>query len=196
MKRHILHGSELMSVIKDKIQGALESHDVRTIELVEFYLVNLLQDFHSVEGAYTCHGENAVEKPLAVLLLEALEGDITKQIRCLKRVGDTALIVAGFFSDSLHRGIMRPSYYVAIGRSAYASLALIHEGHGSFFEIYDELSAKFPKFVRVIAAVAPWNAAASDSDILRIYERWIMTGDKALKHVLEQNGILAENLGD
>jgi hypothetical protein len=190
MKSRIIHGSQLTEVIRDKVKNAFIAEHLETSEMVEFYVVNLLQEFHNAEGLVMIRGRAAIEKPLSVMLLEALNGSTSDQIRCLKRVGDLALVVSGFFGDSLHRGLMRPSYYISIGETAYGSLACIHEKDGAFFEIYLELTKKFAGFARVISTVAPWNDARSDAEVLKIYERWIMTGDNTLRQVLEQKGIL------
>jgi len=37
--------------------------------------------------------------------------------------------------------------------------------------------------------VAPWNRAISNTDLLRIYERWLSTGDQKLQNFLEEQGI-------
>jgi len=189
MGNTIIHGSKLAEILREDVHNALLRQDVEADELTEFYLVNLLQEFHNTEGHFISNGKGAVEKPLGLLLLEALNGSTSQRLRCLKRVGDSALIIVGFFEDSIHRSIMEPSYYISIGESAYSTLAHIHESGGAFFELYSELSQKFAKLVDAISAIAPWNIASSDTDLLRIYERWILTGDDTLRELLEQKGI-------
>lgn len=196
MDDQIIHGSKLMEVLREKVLKAFALENIEPAEMVEFYIVNLLQDFHNIEGTFMCNGENSIEKPLSILLLEALDGNTTKQIKCLKNVGDMSLMVSGFFSDSLHKGLMRPQYYASIGETAYGNLAYIHEEDGAFFNIYLDLAQNFNSFAKVISIVAPWNHARSDAEVLRIYERWILTGDKTLQHVLEQKGILKKHLGE
>jgi len=188
MDNEIIHGAKLTEILRDKVQEAIEKQRIETIDLVEFYIVNLLQEFHSAEGIMA-FGEDAIEKPLSILLMEAMSGSLTKQLKCLKHIGDKSLVVAGFFGDNIHRGLMDPSYYISIGGSAYGALANLHEDGGAFFELYLELSKKFAHFVDVVSSVAPWNNANTDAEIVRIYERWIQTGDDTLKELLERKGI-------
>lgn len=189
MGNTIIHGSKLTEILREEVRNALSRQEIETVDLVEFYLVNLLREFHNAEGAFISNGDSAVEKPLSILLLEAMGQNPSKKLRCLKKVGDTALVVAGFFEDHVHRSLMDMSYYISMGESAYAGLAHIHETDSAFFEIYQELSTKFGEFADAISAIAPWNIAKSDADLVRIYERWIMTGNETLRNLLEQEGI-------
>ncbi|MBT3182826.1 MAG: hypothetical protein HN337_10030 [Deltaproteobacteria bacterium] len=188
MSSQIIHGSKLTEILREKVQKALEKQRIETMDLVEFYIVNLLEEFHSAEGTMAS-GEEAIEKPLSILLMEAMSGSQAKQQRCLRQVGDKALVVAGFFGDNINRGLMDASYYISIGGSAYSTLANIHGSSGTFSDLYNELSKKFAGFVDVVSSVAPWNNANTDADLVRIYERWIATGDDTLKELLERKGI-------
>lgn len=190
MAETIIHGSKLKEVLREDLKNALSRQSIDTPEIAEFYLFNLLQQFHNAEGTFLNRGSYALERPLAILLLEAVTGDLAKQMRCLRQVGDTALMIAGFFADHLHRSLMKPSYYVSVGKSAYGNLAQIHEAEGTFFDLYMELATKFAQFADAISMIAPWNIAQSDADLVRIYERWVITGDETLKELLEAEGLI------
>ncbi|HPW45201.1 MAG TPA: hypothetical protein PKU96_02385 [bacterium] len=185
----IIHGDKLAQVLHEDVRHAFEKMHVHTDDIVEFYIVNLLQEFHNAEGLVMFKGDDAVEKPLSIMLLEALTGGSAMRVKCLRQVGDKALVVSGFFGDNIHSGLMDISYYIGIGESAYGALAKIHKDCGAFSDLYLELAKKFEQFVDVISSIAPWNNARSDVDLMRIYERWIITGDDTLGELLELKGI-------
>lgn len=184
----IIQGSKLKEVLREQIRNAILKEEIAASEVAEFYLVNLLSEYHRMEHLLSSSEDS--EKPLAILLLETMNGDSLKRIRSLKRLGDTALLAAGFFADSIRRGPVDSSYYISIGGAAYGSLSYLYEGQVSLAELYSEMAAKFASFVEVLGHVAPWNQnAANDSELIRIYERWLVTGDERLKRVLEEKGI-------
>lgn len=185
----IIDGAALQEVLREHLQTALAKEDVSASEHAEFYLVNLLNNFHTMESRIEREGADSLEKPLALLLMDAMSGDQSTKIRCLKQLGDTALVLSGFFADRIRRTVLDVPYYVSMGGQAYISLASAYSGHKVFVELFTEMSAKFSDFVDVLAHVAPWNSAASNSDIVRIYERWLETGDEKLKDLLENQGI-------
>lgn len=188
-KGTIIHGSRLKEILREEVREALGRQDVKTREIAEFYLVNLLSDYHSAEYIVDRDGEDSLEKPLALLFMEAMDGDLPARIKKLKSLGDRALILSGFFSASIRKKLVDLPYYVSMGGHAYGSLANILSNHGTFSELYAELAAKFASFVDVLAIVAPWNRALSNTDLLRIYDRWIATGDETLKVLLDERGI-------
>lgn len=191
----IIHGVGLKEILREKVQDALLRQNVSTSELVEFYLVNLLSDFHEAERALNGGETDALARPLALLMLEADASDAPTRIRQLRRLGDTALIIAGFYADRVRKALVGLSYYIAMGGSAYGRLSELHERERMFAELYLELSSHFAAFAGALSLVAPWNRASSNSDLVRIYERWLATGDAKLRALLEEGGIPTEGKG-
>lgn len=185
----IIHGVGLKEVLREKVQDAFLRQELTASEFAEFYLVNLLSDFHEVERRFNEYGEDILERPLALLFLKADAGDPAMRIRQFRRLGDTALVIAGFYADRVRRALVGLSYYISMGGSAYGRLAELHEGEQMFAQLYGELSSRFAAFADVLSIVAPWNRASSNSDLVRIYERWLTTGDEKLEALLEEGGI-------
>lgn len=189
-KARIIEGTELKEFFRDRVQRAIASQAIQASELSEFYLVNLLEEFRRAEKLFTEQGTERSEKTLALLLLEAMEGDTATRTRCLKELGDTALYVAGFFADNINRRrLVDQGYYVSMGGSAYGSLAAILSREKTFAELFGELSEKFSAFVDVIAAVSPWSEATTDANLIRLYEKWLSTGDERIEELLRRQGI-------
>lgn len=126
------------------VTQALERREVDATEHTEFYLVGLLGDFAS--GCIS-------DEPLSVKLAKTGTSGPGERFRALKEVGDTSLYVTGFFVESFERKLVNPDYYIDIGEAAYRQLADSLPGPAAIHEVYEELSAKFARFVDVLQEV-------------------------------------------
>ena len=52
------------------------------------------------------------------------------------------------------------------------------------------MSKKFAAFVEVLSEVSERTSLTSDSDLLRLYEKWMRTGSKRNGDLLAENGIV------
>jgi hypothetical protein len=87
------------------------------------YYSSLVMDNFGLSKKYFEIVEGKVrEKTLGIKLLESTHMSKEKQKRILKDVGDTALIVCGYFSDSLNKKIIDVGYYQQLGQTAYSRL--------------------------------------------------------------------------
>lgn len=123
---------------------ALDRRDVEATEHTEFYLVGLLGEF--ARGRIS-------DEPLSVKLAKTRDSAPGERIRALKEVGDTSLYLTGFFVESFERKLVHPDYYIGIGETAYGQLADSLPGPAAIHEVYQELSAKFSRFVEVLQEV-------------------------------------------
>ena len=130
----------------------------------------------------------ALDEPLGVRLLQALEAGGRIQRQGLRRVGDLSLFISGYFPDSLRRGLVDVDYYVALGGYAYGSLQRLE--HAACAPIFQELSEKFSGFVDVLGEVSERSGLASHTDLLRLYERWLRTGSRRTGEALVAQGIV------
>jgi hypothetical protein len=170
------------------VTDALDAVDLEASEPASWYLVGLLGDFTKAR---------LTDEPLGLKLAQPGD-DPADRVRNLKQVGDTSLYVAGFFAESLTRSLVDVDYYVGIGTNAYAQLArsLRPGGAGkSITEVYEELAAKFPEFVDVLAAVRKRVSIAEmnqTTDINRLYEIWLRTRDEWIEKKLRAAGVLID----
>jgi len=185
----IIHGNKLSEVIMEQLRRALADEGVVTSDEAEFYLVNLLSDYHTAENL-TVFDET---RPLSIVFLEALSKSRNAKLAELKRIGDGTLIGLGFFHDIIRNGIVDRSYYLTIGGLAYDSLAEVVVNDSQFADVYAELAAKFSNLVEVLAHIAPWNRARSDRELMMIYRRWVASGDRRLAELLKKAGLLPDN---
>lgn len=167
------------------VTDALSVVDLEASEPASWYLVGLLGDFTTAR---------LPDEPLGMKLAAAPENP-GERVRTLKEVGDTSLYVAGFFAESLSRSLVDVDYYVGLGQTAYIRLARSLGSRRPISEVYEELAAKFPQFVDVLAAVRKRVNLAElggTSDIGRLYEIWLRTRDEWVEKKLKQAGLLVD----
>ena len=158
------------------------------------YVVNLLTLFSRSEEFYTDEPEYAGLKPLALMLADAADAaTVEARNQSLRRIGDVALFVSGFFADSLATRAVDVDYYICMGENAYGSLSEGVRGtfRGSAFaHIFRELALKFQVLVDVLNDVRDEARRESDHDLLRAYEVWRKTGSRRARALLEQHGVV------
>jgi len=169
---------------RELVESALQHQHLAARDLTSFYLVNLLTGFMHVDRGDAADDD----EPLGVRFAKALQDAGIRQRDGLRQVGDLSLFISGFFADSLNRSLVDIDYYIQLGGSAYGSLA--RQGHVTFGEVFNELSEKFPAFVDVLGEVSERSALASNSDVLRLYEKWLRTKSRRRGDLLAAKGIV------
>lgn len=183
----------LTEFFRERVTQAMARKQVAASAVLEFYLVNLLEEFRKSERLFEQKGSRMFEKPLALLLAEAIEGDVQTKIRGLKKLGDLSLYTAGFFPERIKRKPVAIGYYIRMGGGAYSHLSGILSHQKTFAELYAELSQLFPNLVEVLAEVALTTQWKTASDLLKLYERWLETGNEQLEKMLQEEGIQTHN---
>jgi hypothetical protein len=166
---------------KDLVDGALAHQRVDAGELTAFYVVQLLTNF--LQRPADDDGE-----PLGLKLVRALDAAGPQQRTSLKQIGDVSLFVSGFFSDSLKRKIVDVDYYAAIGGCAYGTLSRYETD--AFSPAFAELARRFGEFVDVLCEVSERTSCTSNSDLLRLYEKWLKTGSRHSGRLLVERGVV------
>jgi hypothetical protein len=169
---------------KELVESALEHQHVTVRDLTAFYLVNLLAGFVHFDRCAT----GAPDEPLGVRLARALQAGGSRQRDGLREVGDLSLFISGFFADSLTRSLVDVDYYIQLGECAYGSLA--RRGDPALGDVFDELAGKFSRCVDVLSEVSERSALTSNSDVLRLYEKWMRTRSRRSGDLLVERGIV------
>jgi hypothetical protein len=171
---------------KGLVDSALANQSLEASEFAAFYLVNLLCGFMHVDPAVAdgAFGED----PLAFRLGRALEAGGSRRRAALRQVGDASLFVAGYFSDSLRTSSVDVDYYAALGGYAYRSLGRCSSER--FAGVFDELAGKFIDFADVLSEVSERSGLTSNTDLLRLYEKWLRTGSTRHGQTLVGRGIV------
>jgi hypothetical protein len=179
---------------RQRVGDVLSHRRVRVQPETEFYLVELLAKFLESERLHVEQADGSVrEEALALILLRALEATGDVRVRELRRLGDTALFVSGFFGDSLARSAVDVDYYIAMGGQAYAVVGQAERRRG-LDALYGELSERFGLFVDCFAEIAELADLRSDRGLVRLYERWLRTRSERVAQLLRERGVAL--LGD
>ena len=185
----ILAGESLFAFFYDRLTAAQKVIGTEVDDHTEFYLVNLLVDFQHTGKLLAPEGDRVDDRPLAIRLLETRAEGGRDRYRQLKHIGDSTLYVLGYFAESLRRSTVDLKYYAGLGETAYAGLASITEsraeGAGS---VFNDLSQRFTDCAELISEVR--DDARSDSDVLQLYEQWMVFGEERALRRLRALGVL------
>lgn len=139
---------------------------------LEDYLVFLLI-------RYTDKPEIA-QKIIATGFLEGLQTHSPKSRELsFQTLGDTCLLFSGLFPGIAEKRLVKISYFVNLGRSAYAIVSKTNH------DIYSALASEFVGLMDVLQATRHY-AQYPDLMPLAAYELWSEVGSQRALHVLKQ----------
>ena len=179
-----VRGESPVEFFKDAVERAMRRHRVQTSEWTVYYLVNLL-----ASQVWAAKSPGAEDEPLGLRWIRAMQAGDGSNRQDLRQIGDQALFVVGFFGDSLHRRFVDVGYYVSIGGRAYRRLAELDSD--AFADVFGELSEKFVPVVDVLSDISDQTMPATNQHVLRIYERWRLTGSRRDLARLAERGLTA-----
>jgi hypothetical protein len=189
----ILKSANVREFFRESVDEALTRQRVEADDHTVHYVVNLLTLYTRAEELYDGETGGARLKPLARMLGEAVEAPSdADRDRAMRRLGDVALFVAGFFPDMLSRSSVDVDYYVRMGGTAYSWLAERAPYSAqvrAYGTIFSELSGKFAAFVEVLGEISDQGRSYTSADILRLYELWVRTGSERANRRLKELGI-------
>ncbi len=110
---------------------------------------------------------------LALSYLQALLQGGTPRHRGLRDVGDQCLLYTGLFPDYIRRRTVPVSYYVRLGRSAYAALSADRGG-----DLFHKLSHAFIELMDVLLNIRALDEGRPCLDPLQAHELWLETGSR------------------
>jgi hypothetical protein len=182
--------ANLETFFHDVVDDAMRKKHVEATEAAEYYLVSLLTDYARPDAR--CN--EALERPLTLLLDEALHAPGQERFEKLRVLGDGVLYVSGFFAPHLETRGVEVRYVTQLGARAYDGAGKMLRGSHSDNapDLFFELSSNFGQFAELLSAVAEKLslAAAPSSSVLKLYERWLKTGSEALGSELLERGVL------
>ncbi|GAB4016326.1 MAG: hypothetical protein Fur0010_16070 [Bdellovibrio sp.] len=146
--------SSLQFYFYDQLQE-VNSKSTRPLPTETIYYSSIVMDRFGESSEFFEVVEGKVrEKILGMKLLEANNMSKEQQKRTLKDIGDTALLVCGYFSDSLNKKIVDTRYYQELGQIAYQRLDSFIP---SFYEVnsfYKLLSSSFESVTMLMGIVS------------------------------------------
>jgi hypothetical protein len=193
MRSDVISFDSLDDHFHQLLVDATSNQHVSVSDETTHYLTSMLVSFSSVDMLFHEDEEGRRLKPLAIMFCEAHQAESTAlRYQGLRKLGDTALFIAGMFPGVLRRKPVGLDYYIAMGGSAYSSVSELVErlriGEG-FSGLFTELYEHFPVLVDVLSEVAEHSNLRSHADLLELYEQWLQTGSKRIAGKLRAAGI-------
>lgn len=138
---------------RDCLIESAKSQHVELEEHVEFYLVKLLSSYLRSEsdGSH----DDLIDKPLAIMLKEAVESPESSKMVKYKKLGDKALYLSGFFRDYFINKCFSQNYYISMGKNAYqnTSVQFNRLGDRDFYHLYIQLADDFEDIVGLFEGI-------------------------------------------
>lgn len=183
--------ANLETFFHDVVDDAMRKRQLAATEAAEYYLVSLLADYARPD-ARSCE---ALERPLTLLLDEALRAPGGERFERLRVLGDGVLYVSGFFAPHLETRGVEVRYVTSLGARAYdgAGRMLRSSSGESAPDLFFELAENFQRFAELLSDVAERLMLAtvpSSAGVLKLYERWLKTGSETLGAELVGRGVL------
>ena len=152
-----------------------------------WYLGNMLARFGRSDELFSREGGSVSLRPLALLYGDARDATTTRE-RCLilRHLGDLALFLGALLPEAFTRRGIRKDYFVGMGGGAYDYLA---ENAHSNRHVFSELAATFTRMLQLVARACSKEAVFDATDILRLYQRWLTSGDPLIRDQLQAVGI-------
>ncbi|HYQ15336.1 MAG TPA: hypothetical protein VEQ58_06260 [Polyangiaceae bacterium] len=191
MRRSLDLSANLETFFHDVVGDALRKKQVAATQAAEYYLVSLLTDYARPDPRCT----EALERPLTLLLDEALHAPGQERFERLRVLGDGVLYVSGFFAAHLETRGVEVRYVTSLGARAYdgAGKMLRSAANDGAPDLFFELATNFGQFAELLSSVAETlalSASPSSTRVLKLYERWLKTGSRALGSELMEHGVL------
>lgn len=172
--------------LKQKLDEVLRRNRIDTTETAQFYVWNLLLNPTVAEI-----DRQRATLPLAITYSQAKSRGIgnRQSVKDFRFVGDTCLLVAGFWWNSLSRSLVDVDYFIGLGRSAYNN---VRRTDSELSEVLGELSERFGEVTNALVemSIILKMAKTSDAEILRMYEVWTHTHNRVLARILVEQGII------
>ncbi|MCB9094979.1 MAG: hypothetical protein H6621_07935 [Halobacteriovoraceae bacterium] len=120
------------------VERKRDNSEILQVESLKNYFFDLLDQFNSespcplpqeivfyssdVLEEYSLSDRFSEDRALGMALLESVQLSPEEQKREFKKVGDVALLMSSYYSESINKKILDRSYYINIGKSAYYKL--------------------------------------------------------------------------
>ena len=168
----ILVNSTSLALWHEIIHEAEASCAIVLNEETEAYLVFLLMRY--------LKKPEIVKQVMAEELLEGLHLAARSREEMLRGVGDKCLLFSGLFPKMAERRLVKISYFVNLGQSAYGALAK------SNYDLYGSLSRQFVTLMDVLQSIRSYSTDFPDLLPLQAYDLWNETGSQRALKVLGQ----------
>jgi len=148
------------------VQEAEADYGIHLDEAMQSYLVFTLMRFMKKQDLNT--------QALALEYLQAQGLPNQMKLDQLRDIGDQCLLVSGLYPKRAEKKLVRISYYVDLGRSAYHNLS--HCAQKGVAELYSQLEETFTLLMDLLQTIRQYSSTALQP--LAAMELWSDTGSQ------------------
>lgn len=159
------------------VNEASATNNIKLSENLASYLVFLLTRFTK--------SPEIANQIMALALLDGLHQPPIQRQQALRDVGDVCLLYSGFFPAMAQRRLVRVSYFVKIGQTAYFSLSE-YSGASSLSNLFLELGEQFIVLMEVLQVMRELDGDRLSLDPILAEEIWSDTGSKHALDILQR----------
>ncbi len=177
--------------IVDEIEAAEERLQIQLSPHSKVYLLHLLKRLSESDDFF--YSEVIGDKPLGIVLLEALHKNLFEKLRDLKVVGDLSLIFSGLYPEHLTRRLVDIDYFIQLGRRSYHLLSDAYSNirtKQELFVLYSQLVAEFISLIDVLTEISEDLSFLDSSQLAKVYSRWQKTRVKKYLEILSQHKVI------
>lgn len=160
----LLVNSTSVALWHDIIHEAEAACTITLKEDLESYLVFLLMRY--------VNKPEMVKQIMANEFLEGLQQTYYKRQVAMQDVGDKCLLFSGLFPHIAEKRLVKISYFVNIGQSAYDTLSK------QSTDLYGSLSRQFVSLMDILQSIRVYTQKISDLLPFEAYDLWRDTGSK------------------
>jgi hypothetical protein len=176
----------LFDFFHERVETAVIHQRSPVSENTVYYLSSLLAEQARREEEAEREGTTLVE-----LQHRAVQAPMAEAVTLWRRLGDSSLLLTGFFRENLERRCISAAYCERMGATAYRSLEHLLDTRGAGFAgIFAELAERYHACVEVLSEVRDETRERNDTDIVRLYEEWLVTGSPRVAERLRQLGLV------
>jgi hypothetical protein len=191
--------ASMRDYFREALTTSLHKHGTSLSETAQVYVVNLLTEFARSEHAFA-GSERGEKTVLADLLVRASDAEPSEALRIYKHMGDSSLVLSGFFPDSVEKAAISVDYYVSVGGQAYDRVAsLMRPTAAVSSALFAELAARFGDLVELLTAMSLHGERTQkldDAAVLALVDRYRRTGNKEVLQALQAQGVVVRPLHD
>lgn len=184
----------------EAVETASKNQGLHASDFAKAYVVGVLCDFERRESLFNDllsptddYIDSGAIDSFTQLILEAHQDPSSGQKK-LKRAGDIALLLTGFFQEMYCRkNAPSLTYHQELGSGAYNRLSRLARGFSrdqGLDKVFGELGDLFVPFTEVLAEVAEYSHATDENGLLHLYKRWIQEDKPYLRRLLCEKGII------
>lgn len=185
--------SDLAAFLALELRESMRSQGVTATPATEAYLGGILMRFAKPEALHRGAEGRATHQLLVELRSQAVSAsDTGARYTHYRDLGDLSLFMAGFFYARVCHGMMGKSYYVDMGRQAYAAVADIVTARSgaTLSTMYTEMAERFPQFRAVFEETADRVQIDGYNSLVRLVER--LHDPSRVRQVLHHRGMLLQ----